>query len=274
MQIPIVDYRSHDAAHRFVHSIKETGFAVLTNTFVTKDMVDDAYKEWRSFFTMDLESKLKYKFDPEIHAGYFPMSSEMAKGAKVGDLKEFIHHFPNRTNNPINVSVATDNLCLALEDLGMEVLEWLEDGLAKPIEFATAVDKSLNTLYRVIHYPPIGEHAPGAVRAAAHEDINFITLLPAATDTGLEVMDRKGNWRAVGTDMNSIIVNVGDMLQLMTGGFYPSTTHRVVNPTGEAANRPRFSMPLFLHPHATTQLSPEKTAKQYLEERLRELGLL
>lgn len=274
MKIPIVDYRSNDAAQRFVHSVRETGFGVLTNTFVTKDMVDDAYKEWRSFFTMDLESKLKYKFNPQSGDGYFPMLSEKAKDAKVGDLKEFIHHFPNRNNNPIPVSAATDNLCLALEDLAIELLEWLEDGMNGKVDFASSVDKSVQTLYRVIHYPPIGEHAPGAVRAAAHEDINFITLLPAATDTGLEVLGKDGQWHKVGTDANSIIVNVGDMLDLMTNGFYKSTSHRVVNPEGEAANRPRFSMPLFLHPHSNTQLSPTKTAGQYLEERLRELGLL
>lgn len=278
MQIPIVDYRQNDAAARFFQSIKATGFGVLSNTFIERSMVDDAYQEWRSFFTMNIESKMKFKFNPELQDGYFPMLSEKAKDAKLADLKEFIHHFPNRKESTIKVSTATENLCLALEDLAIEILEWLEDHAPKgiPGDWGSMVDKSQGTLYRVIHYPPItlGETKDGAVRAAAHEDINFITLLPAATDSGLEVLDRNGKWHAVGTDSSSIIVNIGDMLELMTKGFYKSTTHRVVNPEGEANGRSRYSMPLFLHPHSNTQLSPEKTAGQYLNERLKELGLI
>lgn len=276
MQIPIVDYRQNDAPARFIKSIRETGFGVITNTFVTKEMIADAYQEWRSFFTMDQESKNKFKFDPEHQSGYFPMLSEKAKGAKVADLKEFIHHYPNRTTNIIKTSAATNELCLALEDLAIELLEWLEDAAPAdaPKDWGSMVDKSVQTLYRVIHYPPLADHVDGAVRAAAHEDINLITLLPAATGAGLEVLDKNGNWHKVGTDASSIIINVGDMLQLMTKDFYPSTTHRVVNPEGELAKQPRFSMPLFLHPHSNTQLSPEKTAGQYLNERLKELGLI
>jgi len=281
MKIPIVDYESNDAPARFFKSIKDTGFGVLTNTFVKKDLINHVYEDWQRFFAQNLEAKMKFKFDPEVHDGYFPMKSETAKGAKVADLKEFAHYYPNRKTSTIPVTMATSELCLALEDLAMEILEWLEDHCPtippvgcgyRPSDWGEMVNQSQNTLYRVIHYPPLPEDAGEAVRAAAHEDINFLTLLPAATGSGLQVMDKAGNWHAVGTDANSIIVNVGDMLQLLTKGFYKSTTHRVVNPAGEAANKPRFSMPLFLHPHADTQLSPEKTAKQYLDERLRELG--
>ena len=109
------------------------------------------------------------------------------------------------------------------------------------------------------------------MRAAAHEDINLITILPAANEAGLQVVNAEGKWIAVPGDFGALIVNVGDMLQEATGGFYRSTTHRVVNPTGEAAKRSRISMPLFLHPRRDVVLSERHTADSYLQERLREL---
>jgi len=277
MQIPIVDYRSNDAAARFIKSIKESGFGVLNNTFVERDLLKNVYNDWEHFFARDLEYKEKFKFNVELQDGYFPINSEKAKGASVADLKEFIHHFPNREKSTIKVSDSTKVLCMALEDLAVEILEWLEDAAPKglPQDWGSMVGNSQQTLYRVIHYPPLTglKAQEGAVRAAAHEDINFITLLPAATESGLEVLNRKGEWQKIHTDSSSIVVNVGDMLDLMTEGFYRSTTHRVVNPSGEAASKSRYSMPLFLHPHPETQLSANKTAGQYLDERLKELGL-
>jgi isopenicillin N synthase-like dioxygenase len=112
---------------------------------------------------------------------------------------------------------------------------------------------------------------PGAVRAAAHEDINLITLLPAATQPGLEVQDLKGNWHKIECDPGTIVVNVGDMLQEASGGVFKSTTHRVVNPEGE--NVARYSIPLFVHPRSECVLSKKYTAGQYLDERLKEIGL-
>jgi isopenicillin N synthase-like dioxygenase len=141
--------------------------------------------------------------------------------------------------------------------------------------WSDAVGGSINTLLRILHYPPLDINAEGeAVRAAAHEDINFLTLLPSATEPGLQVKDHDGNWHDVSvTEPNSIIVNVGDMLKEASGGFYKSTTHRVVNPDG-SANVARYSIPLFLHASPNTRLSPRYTAHEYLMERLKELGLI
>lgn len=279
MNIPIIDYRDSEAAAKFVKSIRETGFAVLSNTPVKQDLIDEVYRDFREFFEDDM-SKNELKFDPKKQYGYFPFKSEKAKDASVQDLKEFFHYFPNLTEVQPNPSGwAMDELCFSLEDLGQEILDWLQTEYLNEFElndpktsWSTAVANSRNTLLRVLHYPPLtGSEDPGAVRSAAHEDINFITLLPAATQSGLQVKDRAGNWHTVNTDKNCIVVNVGDMLQLLTNGYYPSTTHRVVNPEGQ--NVSRYSMPLFMHPHSETQLSPDKTAKQYLDERLAELGL-
>jgi isopenicillin N synthase-like dioxygenase len=119
-----------------------------------------------------------------------------------------------------------------------------------------------------------GTEAAGAIRAAAHEDVNLITLLPAATATGLEVQDNGGNWHPIASDLGDLVVNVGDMLALVSDGYYRSTTHRVINPPGDAAQTARFAMPLFLHPRADAQLTATITAKDFLQQRLREIGLL
>jgi isopenicillin N synthase-like dioxygenase len=136
------------------------------------------------------------------------------------------------------------------------------------------IEGSDDTLLRPIHYPPLtGGEEEGAIRAAAHEDINLITLLPAATAPGLQVKDAKGNWVNIACDPGSLAINAGDMLQMASGGYYVSTTHQVVNPNGPEAKKPRYSMPLFLHPRKDVKLSDKHTAGSYLEERLIEIGL-
>lgn len=272
MNIPIVDFQAKDAAARFIKSIRTTGFGVLTNTDVAQIDTKNTYFEFEKFFQQSEEQKRLALFDKETQAGYFPMLSEKAKDSNVKDLKEFFHYYPNRPGADTAVAYP---LCVSLEFLAYQILDWLQEAYPEKTtgSWAGMVELSQNTLFRVIHYPPLsGNEEPGAVRASAHEDINFITFLPAATAPGLQVKDKIGNWHDVGTDPNSIIVNVGDMLQLLTKGYYPSTTHRVINPTGE--NVARYSMPLFVHPHPDTQLAPDKTANQYLMERLKELGLI
>jgi isopenicillin N synthase-like dioxygenase len=144
-----------------------------------------------------------------------------------------------------------------------------------PMPLSKMMDGSTRTLLRILHYPPLtGDEDPGAVRAAAHEDINLITVLPGSPEPGLQVKDLDGNWHDVAADPGTLAINAGDMLQLATKGFYPSTTHRVVNPTGDGRFRSRMSTPIFLHPADDTPLSPEKTAFQYLQERIRELRSL
>jgi len=132
---------------------------------------------------------------------------------------------------------------------------------------------STQSLLRVLHYPPIeqGDAEPGAIRAGAHEDINLITLLPAANEPGLQVKARDGSWLDVPCDFGNLIINIGDMLQEASGGYFPSTTHRVVNPEGHDSKKARISLPLFLHPRPEVVLSDRYTAGSYLQERLEEL---
>jgi len=132
---------------------------------------------------------------------------------------------------------------------------------------------STQSLLRVLHYPPIDDDdvEPGAIRAGAHEDINLITLLPSANEPGLQVKARDGSWLDVPCDFGNLIINIGDMLQEASGGYFPSTTHRVINPDGHDTKKARISLPLFLHPRPDVVLSERYTAGSYLQERLQEL---
>jgi isopenicillin N synthase-like dioxygenase len=272
MSIKTIDYYSKTVKEDFIKSIKETGFGILVNTDIPKRLMFEVYRSFEEFFHDELKKYSKI-FSDNTQEGYYPMLSEKAKDYNIKDLKEFYHFYPHGTNGD-PISVYTKPLTDRLESLGAEILTWLQEAYPCQSSFnwKDSVKNSPATLFRVIHYPSLdGKEESGAVRAAAHEDINFITLLVSSTQAGLQAKDKDGNWHDVGTDNNAIIVNVGDMLDMVTKGYYPSTTHRVINPVGY--NISRYSAPLFIHPISDTQLSDDKTAKQYLSERLAELGL-
>ncbi len=278
MEVLKVQYGSSEAAERFCHSLKTTGFAVLTKHPIPMELVNRVYHHWENFFKS--EEKHKYTFKADSQAGYFPFRSENAKENPIKDLKEFFHIYP-RSQMPEYLLKDTWDLYNQIVALGKELLTWVQ--LASPTEVRNAfsmplqdmVTGSEENLLRIIHYPPIqGTEEQGAIRAAAHEDINLITLLCSATAAGLEVKDTSGKWHQVPCDPGSIAINAGDMLQMASGGYYRSTTHRVVNPMGPEAKLPRYSMPLFLHPRSNVVLKDGVTAGDYLNQRLREIGLL
>jgi len=279
MYVAIADYRSPNAAEVFCESLKKTGFAVLTNHPIDTSLFDQIYNEWQAYFSSN--DKHNDLFNKDTQDGYFPITvSEIAKGHTIRDIKEFFHVYP-WGKYPQKMSTRTLELYHQLNKLAQELLTWIEQNTPKEIssQFSIPLSQmvigSPRTLLRILNYPPLtGKEEEGAVRAAAHEDINLITLLPAATATGLQVQDMTGVWHNVTCDPGSIVVNIGDMLQLCSKGYYRSTTHRVINPTGEAATQPRLSMPLFLHPRDEVILSETHTGLSYLHERLRELGLL
>jgi isopenicillin N synthase-like dioxygenase len=274
-----VDYTSEDAPARVAQSIRETGFAVITEHPIPWELVASTYDEWARFFDSDVKSAYPFQEGSEGQWGYFPLLSENAKDSELKDLKEFYHVY-RWAPLPAGVSDNTRVLHDELERLAGTLLGWIDDNTPEDVKAGFTeplrgmIEGSQRTLFRVLHYPPIdGDVPPGAVRSAAHEDINLLTLLPAGTAPGLQVLDTAGNWHDVACDPSAIIVNAGDMLQMASGGFYRSTTHRVVNPDGELSSSPRYSMPLFLHPRPEVRLSEAHTAGTYLEERLREIGL-
>lgn len=277
MKVKTVSYPSPDAGQLFTASLKETGFAVIKDHPIPPDLIQRSFQEWKEFFKS--EKKNRYQFDPGRQAGYFPFRSENAKDYGKKDLKEFFHYYP-WSELPEETRLYTPVLFDRLTSMAAELLRWL-DAHTPPevsarfsIPLTRMIERSSETLLRPIHYPPLsGAEEEGAVRAAAHEDINLITLLPAATAPGLQVKDTHGNWHEVPCDPGTIVVNSGDMLREASGGHYPSTTHQVVNPRGPEARLPRYSMPLFLHARSDVRLSERYTAGSYLNERLREIGL-
>lgn len=278
MNVQRIDASAPTAAQEFAKSLKNTGFAVIYNHSISQKLINDTYEEWQAFFKSKDKDKEAYTFKRETQDGFFPKSiSETAKGAKAKDIKEFFQYYP-WGQYPESMSQNTKRLYEELQNLAIKLLEWTQAGLPEEVKnklsmpLSQMIKGTRKNMLRILHYPPLqGTESSSAIRAAAHGDINLITLLVGATNNGLQVKDNQDNWHDVPTDMDSIAVNIGDMLEMCTQGYYKSTLHRVVNP--ELDNESRLSMPLFLHPQADVLLKENFTADQYLKERLTELGV-
>lgn len=278
MKLVAVDYQAENADKLFVQSLRETGFGVLKNHPIQKEMVSSIYQHWQTFF--DSEDKNAFLFDRETQDGFFPTTvSETAKGFKKKDIKEYYHYYP-WGKCPDALKEEITHYYESAISLAEELLSWVEKH--SPVDVAALysqplsnmINQSQQTLLRILHYPPLtGSEEPDAIRAAAHEDINLLTILPAANEPGLQVKGTGDEWIDVPSDFGNLIINIGDMLQEASGGYFPSTTHRVVNPAGADMSKSRISLPLFLHPRPDVVLSERHTADSYLKERLRELGV-
>lgn len=278
MQVKVVDYRAADAAEQFTRSLHETGFGVLINHPIQQPLVEKIYADWLAFF--NTAEKHDFAFSKETQDGYFSTEiSETAKGFTQKDIKEYFHIYPwGRIPEPLKADAMS--YYEQANGLASELLSWVErytpPEIAKHYRepLSQMIRDSRQTLLRVLRYPPLtGLEPEGSLRAAPHGDINLLTILPAANEPGLQVLGKDGAWFDVPCDFGMLIINIGDMLQEASQGYYPSTQHRVVNPTGENAKRSRVSLPLFLHPRNEVVLSDRYTAHSYLEERLRELGV-
>ena len=274
--IATVSYSSPEAPAAFTRSLRETGFAVLTDHPVGPERIAAAYEAWRGFFGS--ADKMDWAVNPERQDGYFPFRSENAKDSPVKDLKEFYHVYPDGRVPPA-LEALTRDLHRDLVAIGRTLLTWVQDNTPEEIRahfsepLPEMLDGSQQNLLRILHYPALDEAPePGAVRAAAHGDINLITVLLAGSAPGLEAMDTSGTYHAVPCDPGMIAINVGDMLEMASGGHYPSTVHRVVNP-GAGDRSARMSMPMFLHPRPEVVLKPGTSADDFLTQRLREIGL-
>ncbi len=277
MKVRTVSYKSQNRSHEFTQSLHQTGFSVLTDHPIDVKLIDSVYNEWKAFFNN--ENKYNYIYDSIKQDGYFPLGTENAKGASISDIKEF-YHFYTWGRLPDRLSNNTKTLFNQLVTLTSTLLSWIQEKTPNNVKslFSMPLPEMIidsNThLLRIIHYPSLdGSEEAGAIRGGAHEDINLITLLVAGTEPGLQVQDINGNWHNVSCDPGSLAINSGDMLQEISGKYFPSTTHRVVNPDNSIDNKSRYSMPLFLHPNDDVILSNCYTARQYLDERLKEIGL-
>lgn len=277
-QIQVVDYSDPKAGELFARSLRETGFGVIANHPIDQALIDQCYANWAAFFASD--EKQQFAFDPKTHDGFISCElSETAKGESIKDIKEFYHlYMQGRCPEPLREP--SRRLMQALIDMASQLLAWSAEGLPENLQkqlsepLPSMIKESDYSLFRIIHYPPLTGHEPaGAMRAAAHEDINLLTLLPAATAEGLQALTNDGQWLDVPIRKDWIIVNSGDMLAEATENFYPATKHRVTNPTGELAKCSRLSMPLFLHPRDEVVLSSRHTGRSYRKERYEEIGL-
>ena len=292
--------------NEFVESIgrafNEIGFITLKGHFLSKKSTDNLYLQIRKFFELPIELKSKYEFDGQKgQRGYTSFGKEHAKGKKEGDLKEFWHfgqfkYDEKNTKYPLNINVteipefnsAGKEVFESLEKTAIYVLRSISLFLKLSENHFDEYVKNGNSILRAIHYPPIKVEPKKAVRAAAHGDINLITLLMGAQGRGLQVMNNKGQWVDAVAEPDEIIINVGDMLSRYTNNKLKSTIHRVVNPPREIWGKSRYSIPFFLHPVGSMKLNvlencvdnnnPKKyddiSAKEFLNKRLIDIGVL
>ncbi len=310
--IPVVDLEDWNAGGasraRFVETVgaalADIGFFAVANHGIREALTQRAYQVARRFYALPRERKARYtRPGAKGQRGFTGFGTERAKTATIPDLKEFWQvgrtsvpddHPVHRPYGP-NVWPDDDvpdfratmsELYEGLDDLGGILLEACAEYIGEPVGIFRDMTTDSDTIVRVIYYPPTVDASPGSVRSAAHEDINLITLLSGATSEGLELLQRDGTWRAVHTGFDTIVVDAGDMLQNVSNGLYKSTTHRVVNPADTSSDR--YSMPCFIHPRKDADLTPlpscvartggvaqypSITAGDYLEQRLREIGL-
>ena len=308
-RIQLCDYTKGTEAERkaFVKALGDGlchfGFLAVGGHGLEEELVHDNYNLFQDFFALDEPIKKKYDVVAGGQRGYTPFGVEKAKDQKVPDLKEFWHigqELPEgheyRSHYPDNVwpdelpqmKPKTLKLFHQLEECARTLLHALADYFELPQKTFSDMMERGNSIFRVIHYPPLSEAMPvGAIRAAAHEDINLITLLTESKGSGLEILTQDNEWLPVHALEGDIIVDSGDMLSRVTNGVVPATTHRVVNPPGDK-NEARYSMPFFVHPFAscdltvmdrfTSEENPAKwspiTANDFLNQRLAEIGLL
>ena len=312
MNIPVVnlaDFLSGDPQlkQKFVNDLgkayEDVGFVAVKNHGIPDDLIAEMYQYVQQFFAQPLNVKKKYEV-PELagQRGYTSFGKEHAKGSDAPDLKEFYQHGqivedgdPVREEYPKNVLIdeikpftPTFNAAYrAFEKSGRALLQAIAIYLGLDEHYFDAFIHNGNSILRAIHYPPIVNEPKSAIRAEQHEDINLITLLVGASADGLQILTKQNEWVGVTSLPEQIVVNVGDMLQRLTNNKLRSTTHRVVNPPRELWGTSRYSIPFFLHPKSDMSLAclkscidaghpkayDDMTAGEYLDERLREIGL-
>jgi isopenicillin N synthase-like dioxygenase len=257
--------------------LRQYGFAAVVDHPLDNHRIERIYQDWLAFFASEEISA--FTMDPQRQDGYFSLqSAEHAKGFRDRDFKEYFQFYCwGRCPSTLRMDLEAHFSAAVM--LGATLLGYIAHSLPAPISaqltepLRDMIVDSQQTMLRVLHYPPIPKGQP-VFRAAPHEDINLLTLLPAADGPGLELQLPEGEWVSVPQQPGQLIVNIGDMLQEATGGYLPSTTHRVATPDASHPSASRMSLPLFLHPRPDVVLSERYSAEQYLRQRLNELGVV
>jgi len=312
MSIPVVnlaDFLSGDPQlkQKFVNDLgkayESVGFVAVTNHGIPEELITDLYKYVQQFFALPLDAKRSYEVAGLAgQRGYTSFGKEHAKGSDAPDLKEFYQHGqivedgdPVKKEYPDNVVIkeipaftpTLNKTYKAFEKSGKALLQAIALYLGLDENYFSTHVHNGNSILRAIHYPPIVAEPKSSIRAEQHEDINLITLLVGASAGGLQILNKQNEWVDAISQPDQIVVNVGDMLQRLTNNKLKSTTHRVVNPPRELWHTSRFSIPFFLHPRSEMSLAclastidkdhpkayEDISAGEYLDERLREIGL-
>ena len=287
-----IQQRDADTISQLKLALGTHGFFTITDHGIADQVLKSSYKLSKDFFSLNENIKNSYAHPEKAGArGYTPYGKETAVGETTPDIKEFWHHGPmiddsydSRISKNIMVSEIPgfndhfDILFNQLNKLGMKVLSAIAVILGKEPNFFDSWALKGNSILRLIHYPPVKDSS-NILRARAHEDINLITLLVGAEESGLEVQNPEGNWIPIAAKSKSIVCNIGDMMQLVTRSQLKSTSHRVVD-NNVSSSASRYSMPFFLHPSPEVELcsivddSTESiSAHDFLEERLRAIKL-
>ena len=310
--IPVVslqEYVRGSAAQRdnFIATVGDAlvdiGFFALEEHGVPQQLVDDAYSCAQEFFELADDVKSSYVIPGgRGQRAFTRYGMEHAKDHPSPDMKEFWQvgrdlaldhplYDPKRQNRwPAEVNRfkgTMERLYGELDGVARSLLEACSSYIGERPEVLADMAAGGDTILRLIHYPPVTEDRdPSAVRAAAHEDINLLTILCEATSGGLELLQRDGSWRPIHALNGQFVIDSGDMIQHCTNGLFRSTTHRVVNP--DNSRQRRFSMPFFVHPRPEVDLTPlpscvertggqskfsPLTAHEFLQQRLAEIGL-
>ena len=307
--VPLLDLADFRSAHakefsdRLRDALVDSGFVRLEGHGIDPDLVSRTFRTFETFFGLPEHLKASYSGSPGGQRGFTPFGVEHAKDHLAPDLKEFYHvgrqldpGHPLGSEYPANIwpeelpDLRSDCIALyeALDQCATSLLEALALGFRLPPDTFSRMLVDGNSILRILHYPP-HEACPGdqAIRAAPHEDINLITLLCEASEAGLEILDREGNWLSVECHPGEIVADAGDMLSRIVNDVIPATTHRVVSPD-RTCDRHRYAMPYFAHPYPDCDLSvheaftaadrpaqfPPINARDFLNQRLREIGLI
>lgn len=278
-------------AQDLYNSFKEYGFVIIKDHPINYEFLKEAYSLQKQYFDLPISEKLKNDMNNSGQRGYTKFGTEHAKGFKASDLKEFYHigreqFIQNTWPEQIpQFKTTMESLVEQLDNVADILLKALGTQLGCGEEFLPETVKDGASVMRLLHYPPVPEGIePGQIRAQAHQDISALTLLLAANGAGLQLLTKDGQWIDIESDPDMIVVNIGDLLEMMTNKDLVSTTHRVKNPD-DGTNQSRYSIPYFVHPRSEVMLNllpkyinevPKMkivTAGEYLDERLKEIGL-
>jgi len=273
-----VDLSSDSVVDDVCRACEETGFLVVVGHGVDQALVGEIDEVSRAFFDLPVAEKLRLH-DGELEPDrpvYRPVKSESlgatAGQGSHGDLKESLDYGPTLPGagwpeRPLGLEGAYRRYLAAMNELGGRLRCVFARALGNDDRFFEPLFDDRASSLRVINYPELESRpAEGQLRAGAHRDYGFLTILRIENVAGgLQVLTPRGEWVAVETPPDSFVVNLGDMLAEWTGGRWVSTLHRVAVPPADAVGSRRQSLVFFHNPRQDAYIDElETTSGDYI----------